>query len=137
MAASLHRRRVGPGGGAVASEPWHVVRTLRALEMLALAPRSVPELAAGLQVHDRTARGILKRLESEGYVTFSGHGRRYRPTMRIVALAGQVVDRAELAQTAVPYVMALRNELGEGACHLVRAQLPLRALPRPRPGSPR
>jgi IclR family KDG regulon transcriptional repressor len=101
----------------MAVEAWHVVRTLRALEMLAVAPCSAPELAAGLQVHPRTARRMLARLESEGYVDFGGHGRRYRPSLRFGALAGQVVDRAELAQTAVPYVRALRDELGE-ACHL-------------------
>jgi DNA-binding IclR family transcriptional regulator len=99
-------------------EAWHVVRTLRALELLAVAPRSAPELAAGLQAHVRTARRILKRLESEGYVYLGDDPRRrYRPTMRIVALAGQVVARAELTQSAVPYVTALRDELGED-CHL-------------------
>jgi DNA-binding IclR family transcriptional regulator len=95
-----------------------VTRTLRAMELLAVAPRSAPELADGLGVHVRTARRILKRLESEGYVMLSdGRRRRYRPTMRIVALAGQVVERAELTQTAVPHVTALRERLGRG-CHL-------------------
>jgi DNA-binding IclR family transcriptional regulator len=37
--------------------------------------------------------------------------------MRVVALAGQVVERAELTQTAVPHVTALRERLGRG-CHL-------------------
>jgi IclR family transcriptional regulator, acetate operon repressor len=101
-----------------APEAWHVTRTLRAMELLAVAPRSAPELADGLGVHVRTARRILKRLESEGYVTLGdGRRRRYRPTMRIVALAGQVVERAELTQTAVPHVTALREQLGRG-CHL-------------------
>jgi DNA-binding IclR family transcriptional regulator len=88
------------------------------MELLAVAPRSAPELADGLGVHVRTARRVLKRLESEGYVALSdGRRRRYRPTMRIVALAGQVVERAELTQTAVPHVTALRERLGRG-CHL-------------------
>lgn len=100
-----------------APEAWHVTRTLRAMELLAVAPRSAPELADGLGVHVRTARRVLKRLESEGYVALSDdRRRRYRPTMRIVALAGQVVERAELTQTAVPHVAALREELGRG-CH--------------------
>lgn len=100
------------------SEAWHVVRTLRALELLAIAPQSAPELAAGLPAHVRTARRILKRLESEGYVYIGDpQRRRYQPTMRIVALAGQVVAKAELTQTAVPHVTALRDELGE-TCHL-------------------
>jgi DNA-binding IclR family transcriptional regulator len=100
------------------NEAWHVVRTLRALEMLAVAPRSAPELAADLLVHVRTARRILRRLELEGYVYLGdARRRRYRPTMRIVALAGQVVAGAELTQTAVPFVTALRDELDED-CHL-------------------
>ncbi len=101
-----------------APEAWHVTRTLRAMELLAVRPRSAPELADALGVHVRTARRVLKRLDSEGYVMLSDdRRRRYRPTMRVVALAGQVVERAELPATALPYVTALREQLGEG-CHL-------------------
>jgi IclR family acetate operon transcriptional repressor len=101
-----------------APEAWHVTRTLRAMELLAVRPRSAPELADALGVHVRTARRILKRLESEGYVILSDdRRRRYRPTMRVVALAGQVVERAELPATARPHVSALRDEVG-GSCHL-------------------
>jgi IclR family KDG regulon transcriptional repressor len=101
-----------------APEAWHVVRTLRAMELLAIRPHSAPELADRLGMHVRTARRLLRRLESEGYVKVSkDRRRRYRPTMRVVALAGQVVERAELTQTAVPHVTALQEELGEG-CHL-------------------
>jgi IclR family transcriptional regulator, acetate operon repressor len=88
------------------------------MELLAVEPRSAPELADALGVHVRTARRVLKRLESEGYVTVTeDRRRRYRPTMRVVALAGQVVERAELTGKAVPHVTALRDELGQ-ACHL-------------------
>jgi IclR family transcriptional regulator, KDG regulon repressor len=101
-----------------APEAWHVTRTLRAMELLAVRPRSAPELADALEVHVRTARRVLKRLESEGYVILSDdRRRRYRPTMRVVALAGQVVERAELPATARPHVIALREEVG-GSCHL-------------------
>jgi IclR family acetate operon transcriptional repressor len=99
-------------------EAWHVARTVRTLELLALAPRSAPELADGLGVHVRTARRVLTRLEGEGYVTLEGgRRRRYRSTMRLVALAGQVVERAELTRAAVPYVKALQEDVGE-VCHL-------------------
>jgi len=101
-----------------APEAWHVTRTLRAMELLAVRPRSAPELADALGVHVRTARRVLKRLDSEGYVALTDdRRRRYRPTMRVVALAGQVVERAELPATALPYVTALREELG-ASCHL-------------------
>jgi DNA-binding IclR family transcriptional regulator len=102
----------------LAAESFHVARTLRALELLAMSPRSAPELADALGAHVRTARRILKRLESEGYVKVGeGHRRRYRPTMRVVALAAQVVEQAELTQSAVLHVTGLRDELRE-ACHL-------------------
>jgi IclR family transcriptional regulator, acetate operon repressor len=98
-------------------EAWHVTRTLRAMELLAVEPRSAPELADALGVHVRTARRVLKRLESEGYVVVSeDRRRRYRPTMRVVALAGLVVEHAELTAVAVPCVTALRDLLGED-CH--------------------
>jgi DNA-binding IclR family transcriptional regulator len=101
-----------------APEAWHVTRTLRAMELLAVRPRSAPELAEALGVHVRTARRVLKRLDGEGYVALTDdRRRRYRPTMRVVALAGQVVERAELPATAMPYVTALREELG-ASCHL-------------------
>ncbi|MEA2408044.1 MAG: hypothetical protein QOE69_2163 [Thermoleophilaceae bacterium] len=95
-----------------------MTRTLRAMELLAVRPRSAPELAEALGVHVRTARRVLKRLDSEGYVMLTDdRRRRYRPTMRVVALAGQVVERAELPATARAHVTALRRQLGE-SCHL-------------------
>ena len=101
-----------------APEAWHVTRTLRAMELLAVRPRSAPELADALGVHVRTARRVLKRLDGEGYVTLTDdRRRRYRPTMRVVALAGQVVERAELPMTALPHVTALRRRIG-ASCHL-------------------
>ena len=101
-----------------APEAWHVTRTLRAMELLAVRPRSAPELAEALGVHVRTARRVLKRLDSEGYVTLTDdRRRRYRPTMRVVALAGQVVERAELPVSAMAHVTALRERLGM-SCHL-------------------
>lgn len=101
-----------------APEAWHVTRTLRAMELLAVRPRSAPELADALGVHVRTARRVLKRLDSEGYVALTDdRRRRYRPTMRVVALAGQVVERAELPLTALPHVTALREQVG-ASCHL-------------------
>jgi DNA-binding IclR family transcriptional regulator len=88
------------------------------MELLAVRPRSAPELADALGVHVRTARRVLKRLDSEGYVALTDdRRRRYRPTMRVVALAGQVVQRAELPVTALPHVTALRERVG-ASCHL-------------------
>jgi DNA-binding IclR family transcriptional regulator len=103
---------------AAPTELWHVSRTLRAMELLAIQPHSAPELAAGLGVHVRTARRLLRRLDYDGYVEPTGdRWRRYRPTMRIVALAGQCVERAELPRTAIPHITRLRDQVHED-CHL-------------------
>jgi DNA-binding IclR family transcriptional regulator len=100
-----------------APDAWHVSRTLRALELLAIAPRSAPELADGLGVHVRTARRVLKRLEADGYVAVTeDRRRRYHPTLQLVAVAAEIVERSELAKTAVPHVVALRDQLDE-SCH--------------------
>jgi IclR family acetate operon transcriptional repressor len=100
-------------------EALFVARTMQALELLALQPLSAPQLAATLQVHPRTARRLLGRLSDEGYVTRSDDARRlYSPTMRIVALAGQVVERAQLTRLGLPFVRRLHAEQGDTA-HLV------------------
>lgn len=102
-----------------ASEAWHVGRTMRILELLAFAPLSAPQLAAALHAHPRTIRRVLARLVEEEYVTRSDDGRRlYEPTMRLVALGGQIVENSPLARRARPYV-ALLHERSEAPAHLV------------------
>ncbi len=107
------------GGKAAISdevEARHVVRTLRALELLALRPRSQAELARELGVHPRTARRLLGRLQAEGYVARENKGRpEFAATLKIVALAGHVIDRTDIVRTALPFVSRLRAETGEGA----------------------
>ncbi|MEN3281450.1 MAG: IclR family transcriptional regulator, regulon repressor [Solirubrobacteraceae bacterium] len=86
---------------------------MRALEILAFGPLSAPQLALALQSHPRTVRRLLARLEEEGYLTISQDGRRrYELTMRLVALAGQVVENSTLARRARPYVTALHERTG-------------------------
>jgi DNA-binding IclR family transcriptional regulator len=100
-------------------EAFFVSRTMQALEALALQPQSAPQLAATLQIHPRTARRMLNRLSDEGYVTRSDDARRrYSLTMRVVALAGQVVDGARLTSVARPYVRRLHADVGTPA-HLM------------------
>jgi DNA-binding IclR family transcriptional regulator len=94
-------------------EAWYAARAMQALEVLAFQPLSAPQLAAALQVHPRTARRLLNRLRDEGWLTRSEDTRRlYSPTMRIVALAGQIVQRARIAEQAVPVVAALHGDTG-------------------------
>jgi DNA-binding IclR family transcriptional regulator len=93
----------------------HVSRTLKTLELLATEPRTAPQLADELGVHPRTVRRLLGRLLDEGYVVQDGHGRAYSLTLKVVALAGRVVERTDLVRVAFPYVVRLRNETGEAA----------------------
>jgi DNA-binding IclR family transcriptional regulator len=92
---------------------------MRLLELLAFAPLSAPQLAAALHAQPRTVRRVLARLVDDGYVTVRSERRRvYEPTMRLVALAGQVVENSPIARTARPYVALLRERTG-ATTHLV------------------
>lgn len=96
-----------------ATDAWHVTRTMRALEVLALGPQSVVEVADALQIHPRTARRMLNRLVHEGYAMRGPEPRRkYLATLRIVALAGQVAENSELVVAARPYLRRLHEETG-------------------------
>jgi DNA-binding IclR family transcriptional regulator len=91
---------------------------MQALEALAFQPLSAPQVAAVLKVHPRTARRLLNRLREEGYLTRTDDSRRlYAPTLRIVALAGQINARARLTRIAVPFVARLQEQTG-GEAHL-------------------
>jgi DNA-binding IclR family transcriptional regulator len=89
------------------------------LELLAFAPLSAPQLAAAMGAHPRTARRVLARLTEEGYLTRDDDARRkYQPTMRLVALAAQVIENSTMARRARPYVTLLHERTGVAA-HLV------------------
>jgi IclR family KDG regulon transcriptional repressor len=99
-----------------APECWHVARTLRALEVLALGPQSALDVADALLVHPRTARRLLNRLVDEGYLTVCADTpRRYASTLRLVALAGQVVQNTEVVQAAEPYLRRCSEQTGATA----------------------
>lgn len=97
---------------------YFATRTMRAMEVLAFGPASAAEVATALQVDPRTARRLLKRLVEDGYVARldpEGKRRRYAPTMRIVALAGHVAERAALAQLSVRFVADAHVRTGQAA----------------------
>ena len=96
-----------------ATEAFFVTRTMQAIEVLAFQPCSAPQVAGALKVHPRTARRLLNKLVAEGWLTRSeGRRRIYAPTMRIVALAAQLVERDPLALAARPAVTRLHEETG-------------------------
>ncbi len=97
-------------------EPYHVTRTLRTLELLAERPLTQAALADALQIHRRTARRLLAPLVETGYAVQVGERRpRYAATLKLVGLAGAVVERADLVQLAYPYIVRLRDLTGEAA----------------------
>ena len=99
-------------------EALFVSRTMQAMEVLAFRPSSAAQLAEALQIHPRTARRLLARLVADGWVSRTGDRRHaYTPTMRLVALAAQLAERAPLAQAAAPVVQRLFDETG-GVVHL-------------------
>jgi DNA-binding IclR family transcriptional regulator len=103
----------------VPPEAFYVARTMQVLELLTFQPLSAPQVAATLQIHPRTARRVLVRLHEEGYLTRSDDTRRlYAPSMRIVALAGQVAARSPLTVRGVATVARLHEEAG-AETHLV------------------
>jgi DNA-binding IclR family transcriptional regulator len=103
----------------VANEAYYVVRTLQALEALAFGPLTVPQLAASLGVHARTARRLMGRLMDEEYVRRLGDGsHRYALTLRVAAVAAQAIERSPLTRHALPYVARLHETTGLAA-HLV------------------
>lgn len=100
-------------------DSWHVARTMRALELLAISPLSAPQLADVVDSHPRTMRRVLERLVVEGYLQRSGDMRRiYSPTMRLVALAAQVLEHAPVARRGRPYIELLHERTG-AAAHLM------------------
>jgi DNA-binding IclR family transcriptional regulator len=111
-------RRTAPER-VILPESLFVARTMQALELLALHPLSAPQVAEALHVHPRTARRLLRRLAEDGWLTCSDDARRvYAPTLKVVALAGHVLERSALAEAGAGFVAALRDETGAPA-HLV------------------
>jgi len=102
-----------------ATDGYYVARTMRALELLALEPRSAPQVADELKVDPRTARRLLQRLADAEYVTRHDGpgraGRRYALSMRLLALAGHALQRAELPRIAAPFVTLLHEQTGHVA----------------------
>ncbi|HEX8101183.1 MAG TPA: IclR family transcriptional regulator C-terminal domain-containing protein [Solirubrobacteraceae bacterium] len=102
-----------------ATEAFFVSRTMQAMEVLAFAPSSAPQVAGALRVHPRTARRLLNRLVDDGWVTRTeGRRRVYAPTLRIVALAAHFAERSELALAAREPVGRLHAATG-GVAHLL------------------
>jgi DNA-binding IclR family transcriptional regulator len=101
-----------------ATEAFFASRAMQALEVLAFGPATVTQVAGELQVHSRTARRLLNRMVHDGWlVRKDGPRPTYSPTMRIVALAAQLAQRAPLVAHALELAADLHARTG-AATHL-------------------
>jgi DNA-binding IclR family transcriptional regulator len=100
------------------TEAFFASRSMQALEVLAFGPATATQVAAELQVHQRTARRLLNRMVSDGWlIRRDGPRPTYTPTMRIVALAAQLAHRTPLVRHATDLAGALQARTG-GTVHL-------------------
>jgi len=100
------------------TEAFFASRSMQALEVLAFGPATASQVAAELQVHPRTARRLLNRMVTDGWLSRRAGARpTYAPTMRIVALAAQLAQRAPLVRHATELAAELQARTG-GAVHL-------------------
>jgi DNA-binding IclR family transcriptional regulator len=106
------------------TQGYYVARTMHALELVAFGPQSAPGVADALRVVERTARRLLHRLVDEEYVTYQARTasrgcRRYALSLRLLTVAGQALQRAELPRVAAPFVTLLHEQTGHAAHLLV------------------
>jgi DNA-binding IclR family transcriptional regulator len=104
-------------GNVSRSPAQFAIRTMRALEVLAVAPATAPKVAQALGVHPRTARRVLNQLQRDGWLSYSTQTPRvYAPTLRVVALAGLIGARAPLATLTTAAVEELHAASDLDAC---------------------
>jgi DNA-binding IclR family transcriptional regulator len=88
-----------------------VSRGLALLELLAFEPRTAPASAAALGFDPRTARRLLRSLAADRWVQAAAD-RRWEPTLRLAALAAQLLERSPLVRAAGPAVRAAAEAAG-------------------------
>jgi DNA-binding IclR family transcriptional regulator len=76
---------------------------------------SSAEIAARLGLHQTTAYRLLSTLEAGGYVVRDGRSGLYRLGLRLVELAGLVLNRTDLYRHALPELQLLRDSLNLSA----------------------
>ncbi|MDA0184356.1 helix-turn-helix domain-containing protein [Solirubrobacter phytolaccae] len=96
-----------------ATEAFFASRAMQALEVLAFGPSTATRVADELQVHPRTARRLLNRMVHDGWlIRRDGPRPTYTPTLRIVALAAQLAQRAPLVRHGLEVTSELHADTG-------------------------
>jgi len=92
-------------------------RALRALELLAFGPCSVPELAGAMQIHRRTAQRLLHKLVQQEYATATRRNYRAGPVYalspRLIGLAAHAIRGLPLTAAADHLLADLHDQLGQ------------------------
>jgi DNA-binding IclR family transcriptional regulator len=88
-----------------------VSRGLALLELLAFGPQTAPASAAALGFDARTARRLLRGLAADRWVQPAGD-RRWEPTLRLAAVAAQLLERSPLVRAAGPVLRGLGLRAG-------------------------
>ncbi len=92
-----------------------VARTFRVLEALADGPAELREIAERSGLGKSSAFRLLYTLKELGYVEQPAPTGPYQLTLKMLALTRQPARDLTLAQVAHPYLVRLRDELGEAA----------------------
>jgi DNA-binding IclR family transcriptional regulator len=90
-------------------------RTLQIFEAFAQAcePLALSELARRLAIPVSACHGLVRTLESRGYLYESGPRRAYYPTLRWLEKARAISGHDPLTQRAAPFLEALAEATGE------------------------
>lgn len=97
-----------------ATEGYFASRAMQALEVLAFGPATASQVADEIRVHQRTARRLLNRMVLDGWLTRrDGPRPTYTPTLRVVALAAQLAQRAPLVRHATVLARELQARTGD------------------------
>jgi len=92
-----------------------VANALRLIEVLARSPHvGVSELARALDLSKASIDRLLTTLTRAGFAEQDPHTRRYRLTVKIVALADGVRSRIGVVEVARPHLAALADQVREG-----------------------
>lgn len=91
------------------------LRTLTLFEVFGRQqrPLSLSELARALEIPVSSCHGLVRTLQSEGYLYALGARRRFYPTKRLFDLAGAIVAHDPALESLAPHLEALRDACGE------------------------
>jgi DNA-binding IclR family transcriptional regulator len=91
----------------------NVDRAFKILELLSESPQGMrfADIYEQLSLAKSSAFVLLENLEMKGYVEKTPEGK-YRATLRLFQLGSRVLNNLDIRSTALPYMIAFRDEIG-------------------------